>query len=332
MTESRADRLIEHLFRHESGMIVSRLASTFGFADIGVIEDAVQESLIAALRAWPIRGVPGNPAGWLYTVARNRAIDTVRRRIHRAKAKLQTLTNDELVEISDIETRRRRVIATLYLLFNEGYSSHSIPGSLNRDFLEEAVDLIEELCDDPELVSADAHALAALMYFHGARVPARMALFSQFDSTHAHDCAFIPYDRQDRSQWNGTWIRRGMKHFKHSMQFRNSRYHIEAAIAACYCDATVEPDWNLILTFYDQLLEIAPSPYIDMNRSYTQRSTEPRVASSYYSNRIMRTACPNIYSIMRRWRISTESSATFQVPKRRCYVHCSSQISTENGR
>lgn len=74
------DALVERLFRHEYGGIVAALTRAMGPAELDLIDDAVQEALVAALRTWSIRGVPDNPAGWLVKVARNRARDELRRR------------------------------------------------------------------------------------------------------------------------------------------------------------------------------------------------------------------------------------------------------------
>jgi RNA polymerase sigma factor (sigma-70 family) len=72
-------RLVEHLFRHEAGRMVAVITGMFGVEHLGLAEDVVQEALARALRTWPYRGVPDNPAAWLMRVARNLALDTVRR-------------------------------------------------------------------------------------------------------------------------------------------------------------------------------------------------------------------------------------------------------------
>jgi RNA polymerase sigma-70 factor (ECF subfamily) len=58
-------------------------AVTRATGDLGAAEDAVQEACVAALAAWPERGLPANPAGWLVTVARRRAVDVARREARR---------------------------------------------------------------------------------------------------------------------------------------------------------------------------------------------------------------------------------------------------------
>jgi RNA polymerase sigma factor (sigma-70 family) len=70
---------LNHLFRHESGKMVSVLTRIFGTHNIDLAEDVVQDTLLKALEQWRIGGIPNNPSGWLFTVARNRALDAIRR-------------------------------------------------------------------------------------------------------------------------------------------------------------------------------------------------------------------------------------------------------------
>lgn len=71
--------LVEHLFRHKAGQMVATLTRLFGVDNLELAEDAVHETLLKALRLWPYRGVPDNPGGWLLQVARNHALDVLRR-------------------------------------------------------------------------------------------------------------------------------------------------------------------------------------------------------------------------------------------------------------
>jgi RNA polymerase sigma factor (sigma-70 family) len=71
--------LVDHFFRREAGKIVSYLATIFGLARLDLAEDVVQDTLCRALETWPVHGIPGNPSAWLMRVARNRAIDLLRR-------------------------------------------------------------------------------------------------------------------------------------------------------------------------------------------------------------------------------------------------------------
>ncbi len=72
-------QVVDHLFRHSAGQMVATLTRVFGFHNLQLAEDVVQDVLIAALRQWPTHGVPHNPRAWLFQAARNRAIDVIRR-------------------------------------------------------------------------------------------------------------------------------------------------------------------------------------------------------------------------------------------------------------
>lgn len=82
--------LVEHLFRRSAGRIVSTLARVLGPENLELAEEVVQEALLKALRIWPHRGVPSNPEAWLRRVARNRAIDVLRRR-RNLRSKLESV-------------------------------------------------------------------------------------------------------------------------------------------------------------------------------------------------------------------------------------------------
>lgn len=72
-------QVVEHLFRHESAKMLSALTRVFGPEHLALAEDVVQEALIRALRTWPYYGMPKNPAAWMMQVAKNLAVDAVRR-------------------------------------------------------------------------------------------------------------------------------------------------------------------------------------------------------------------------------------------------------------
>ena len=77
--EAETYGLVAHLFRHQAGKTVAALARVFGARHLDLAEDVVQDALIKALQQWPFKGIPENPAGWLTLVARNRALDILRR-------------------------------------------------------------------------------------------------------------------------------------------------------------------------------------------------------------------------------------------------------------
>src|SRR6202022_3304674 len=69
----------DHLFRREAGRMVSVLTRIFGVHNLALAEDVVQDAFCRALEVWSFRGVPENPAAWLMAVAKNRALDVLRR-------------------------------------------------------------------------------------------------------------------------------------------------------------------------------------------------------------------------------------------------------------
>jgi RNA polymerase sigma-70 factor (ECF subfamily) len=71
--------LSEHLFRRESGRLVAALTRVFGVHNLVLVEDVVQDAFCRALEVWKVRGIPDNPAAWLMSVAKHRALDIIRR-------------------------------------------------------------------------------------------------------------------------------------------------------------------------------------------------------------------------------------------------------------
>jgi RNA polymerase sigma-70 factor (ECF subfamily) len=71
--------LVDHLFRHESGKMVSVLSRLLGLQNMETAHDIVQDTLLQAMNTWSYNGIPENPPAWLYRVAKNKAIDFLRR-------------------------------------------------------------------------------------------------------------------------------------------------------------------------------------------------------------------------------------------------------------
>jgi RNA polymerase sigma factor (sigma-70 family) len=94
---SEVDALVEHLFRHSAGQMVSRLARWLGSARLDLAEEAVQDALVRALQTWPFGGVPAEPRAWLFQVARHRALDQIRRD-GSLRGKLDTLADHPSLE------------------------------------------------------------------------------------------------------------------------------------------------------------------------------------------------------------------------------------------
>ena len=95
-----ASQLVDHLFRHEAGRIVSALTRVFGLDRIELAEDVVQEALLKALQQWPYSGIPANPSAWIMQVARNHAFDILRHE-QTLKSKETEVVNETLRNYAD---------------------------------------------------------------------------------------------------------------------------------------------------------------------------------------------------------------------------------------
>jgi RNA polymerase sigma factor (sigma-70 family) len=95
MSRADTDRVVEGVWRIESARIIGALARML--RDVGLAEELAQDALLNALERWPQSGIPANPAAWLMTVAKNRALD------HLRHAKLQRTREPELTW--EIETQ-----------------------------------------------------------------------------------------------------------------------------------------------------------------------------------------------------------------------------------
>jgi RNA polymerase sigma-70 factor (ECF subfamily) len=79
MPPAAPDQLVAHLFRHEAGRLQAVLTRWLGLGRLAEAEDLVQDTLLEALAAWKLHGVPENPSAWLYKVAQRKTLDVLRR-------------------------------------------------------------------------------------------------------------------------------------------------------------------------------------------------------------------------------------------------------------
>lgn len=77
--ENPVHESVDHLFRHHAGQMVSVLSRIFGLEKLDMIEDAVQDALVSALKNWPYAGFPDSPRAWLIQVSKNKILDRLRR-------------------------------------------------------------------------------------------------------------------------------------------------------------------------------------------------------------------------------------------------------------
>jgi RNA polymerase sigma-70 factor (ECF subfamily) len=109
---------VEHFFRHEAGRLVSVLARIFGWRHFDLVEDMVQATLLDALEAWRIRGVPDDPSAWVHRVAKNKILDALRRhrigeRVLGELASVRSTHKEELDDLffdSEIEDSQLRMM------------------------------------------------------------------------------------------------------------------------------------------------------------------------------------------------------------------------------
>lgn len=96
--------LVEHLFRHESGRMVSAITRLFGVHNLALAEDVVQEAFVKAFQEWRINPIPPNPSAWLMVTARNKAIDAIRRNRHQVEFSedIAYLLNSEYTAVSTV--------------------------------------------------------------------------------------------------------------------------------------------------------------------------------------------------------------------------------------
>jgi len=107
MGKVNSEALVEHVFRHEYGKIISLLTYKFGPSHLERIEDAVQDSLIKAMQVWGYRETPENPTAWLLRVANNQLIDRLRRDKKMVETDLEpffekTMTAPKEIKLNDM--------------------------------------------------------------------------------------------------------------------------------------------------------------------------------------------------------------------------------------
>jgi RNA polymerase sigma-70 factor, ECF subfamily len=338
--ERPPESVVDRAFRHESGRAVATLIRVTG--DFDVAEEAVQEAFIVALERWPEEGVPDNPGGWITQVARNRAIDRLRRegvlrdklaalerlealhaepeavpgeglgeigddrlrliftcchpalaiearvaltlrslgglstgeiaraflatesataqRIVRAKRKIAAAgIRYEVPDASHMPERLPAVLATLYLVFNEGYLASGSEALVRTELSREAIRLTRALVamlpDEPE-----ARGLLALMLLTDARRSARVDAAGEL----------VLLEDQDRSLWDREKIAEGLELSREAAgDGPPGPYAIQAGIAAVHGEAAsaAETDWARIAGLYALHLELAPSPVVELNRA-----------------------------------------------------------------
>jgi RNA polymerase sigma factor (sigma-70 family) len=186
---------------------------------------------------------------------------TVAQRIVRAKRTLaQKRVAFEVPRGEELSARLSSVLEVIYLIFNEGYTATAGDRWMRPELCEDALRLARILAgllpQEPEV-----HGLAALLEIQASRLRARVT----------SDGEPVVLNDQNRALWDRLLIHRGLAALERAQQLGATRgpYAVQAAIAACHVRALApeDTDWPQIAALYTELVQLVPSPVVELNRA-----------------------------------------------------------------
>ncbi len=187
--------------------------------------------------------------------------ETMAQRLVRAKGKIRAAGIPyETPHAAMLDERIEGALATIYLVFTEGYAPTTGDDLLREDLTREAIRL-GRLLHRLMPCRSDVQGLLALMLLHDARRHARATVTGDI----------VRLEDQDRSLWNASQIVEGAALVEGALRVRGkpSVYAVQAAIAALHAQAEsyAATDWGQIAGLYDVLMRLQPSPVVALNHA-----------------------------------------------------------------
>jgi len=188
-------------------------------------------------------------------------VSTIAQRIVRAKRTLaEAHVRFEVASGAERDARLASVLEVIYLIFNEGYSATAGNDWVRPALCEEALRLGRILAELAP-TAPEVHGVVALMEIQASRLGARVGPAGE---------PILLLD-QDRARWDRLLIRRGLAALERAERLGGALgpYALQAAIAACHARATTaaQTDWPRVVALYDAVVQLAPSPVVELNRA-----------------------------------------------------------------